>query len=115
MDLRIQQQIHGFLATCALWNLASLLDEEWIYNDILKEAMADDLKKPEAERVIAVLLKALDGLERTRGAARTNGVANLGALREGLVEKVGDVLTDKFVASQRTAVAQVIMETNVSL
>ncbi|KAF9058959.1 hypothetical protein BDP27DRAFT_1239753, partial [Rhodocollybia butyracea] len=35
MQEKIRQQIHGFSATCALWNLGSLLDEEWLYDDIL--------------------------------------------------------------------------------
>ncbi|KAK7467631.1 hypothetical protein VKT23_004685 [Stygiomarasmius scandens] len=35
MRERIHQQIHGFSATCALWNLGSLTGEEWLWDDII--------------------------------------------------------------------------------
>lgn len=86
-----------------------------IYDAVLKEAIADESKRPEADRVIAVILSALDGLERTRGAARVNGIGNLDVLKDRLVEKVGEVLADKIVASGRSAVAQAINEADLTL
>ncbi|KAF2467816.1 TAF-domain-containing protein [Lindgomyces ingoldianus] len=86
-----------------------------IYDDVLKEGMSDESRKPEAERVLAVILQALDSMERTRGASRVNGVGNLESLKARLVEKVGEVVGEKIVTSRRSAVAQVIMETDLSL
>jgi transcription initiation factor TFIID subunit 6 len=85
-----------------------------IYDDVLREAYADDSKKPEADRVLAIILRALDQLDGNR-VPRMNGVGSPGALKERLVEKVGVVVAEKIVKSERYGVAQVIMETNLSL
>jgi transcription initiation factor TFIID subunit 6 len=86
-----------------------------IYDAVLKEAVADDSKKAEADRVIAIILQGLDALEKTKGATSVNGVGNLPGLKDRLAEKVGEVIADKLVASGRSAVAQIIMETDMSL
>ncbi|KAF2871238.1 hypothetical protein BDV95DRAFT_595110 [Massariosphaeria phaeospora] len=85
-----------------------------VYDAVLKEAMGDETKKPEAERVLAVILSALDRLGR-RGATRVNGVSSLAGLRERLAGRVGDVVADKIVESGRSGVAQVILETDLSI
>ncbi|KAE9386418.1 hypothetical protein BT96DRAFT_1006114 [Gymnopus androsaceus JB14] len=55
MREKLWTQIQGFSATCALWNLVSLLDEEWLYDNILnclsellyfQRATAADESKP---------------------------------------------------------------------
>jgi transcription initiation factor TFIID subunit 6 len=88
-----------------------------IYDDVLKEALGDESKRAEAERVLAVILLSLDGLERSRGASatRVNGVGNLEGLRERLVEKVGEVVAEKLIASGRSHVAQILLETDIRL
>jgi transcription initiation factor TFIID subunit 6 len=86
-----------------------------IYDAVLKEALSDESRKPEADRVLAIILQGLDGLERTRGATRMNGVGNLEGVRDGLTEKVGEIVADRIVASNRSAVAQVVMEMDLSL
>ena len=86
-----------------------------LYDTVLREAMADEAKRPEAERVIAVILRALDGLDQTRGAARLNGVVDLDEQKEQLTEKVGEVLAEKIVASGRFAVAHIILNTDMNL
>jgi transcription initiation factor TFIID subunit 6 len=85
-----------------------------IYDAILKEALNDDVKKPEAERVVAVILNAMDRTGRPR-EARVNGVADLGQYRERLTAKVGDVLTERIIASGRSAVVQFILDADLSL
>ncbi|KAF2203941.1 Arf-domain-containing protein [Delitschia confertaspora ATCC 74209] len=81
-----------------------------IYDEVLKEAYGDDSKKPEADRVLSVILTALDNLERSQRLAltRVNGVGNIAAMRERLAEKVGEVLADSIVKSGRSGVAQII-------
>jgi transcription initiation factor TFIID subunit 6 len=85
-----------------------------IYDTILKEAINDEAKKPEAERVIAVLLENLDRCSRA-GEPRVNGVADLGQYRARLAEKVGNVLTEKIILSGRSAVVQLILDMDLSL
>ena len=86
-----------------------------IYDDLLKGAVAEESKKSEADRVLAVILKGLDLLERTRASSRVNGVANLGSLKDRLAEKVGDVVTEKIISSNRSSVAQIILEADLNL
>lgn len=87
-----------------------------IYDEVLKEAVADESRRPEAERVQAAILMALDELKKIRGPARANGVANLEGQRDRLAEKVGEVIADRLVASSnRTDVVQIILETDLSI
>ncbi|KAF2702837.1 TAF-domain-containing protein [Pleomassaria siparia CBS 279.74] len=86
-----------------------------IYDEVLKEALGDESKRAEAERVLALILYSLDQLERARSAARVNGVGDLETRRERLVEKVGDVVTERLIASGRWSVAQILLEIDVSL
>ncbi|KAF2280004.1 TAF-domain-containing protein [Westerdykella ornata] len=86
-----------------------------IYDTVLKEALADDIKRLEAERVIALILQALDRSERSPAAPRINGVANMESQREQLASKVGDVIADKIVLSGRSGVARLILESDLRL
>ena len=92
-----------------------LLPSLKLYDTILKEVINDEIRRPEAERVIAVILSALDKLDTRHGAARMNGIANLDDMKDGLAERVGDVIAEKIVASGRSAVAQKILESDISL
>lgn len=86
-----------------------------IYDEVLKEALNDESKKPDVDRVVAEILYGLDELVRYSTSARVNGVVDLAGQRQRLVEKVGGVLADKIVASERTAVAHLILETDLKL
>ncbi|CAI6295080.1 unnamed protein product [Periconia digitata] len=86
-----------------------------IYDEVLKEAMADESKKPDADRVLAEILYGLDELARSRISTRANGVVDLVGQRQSLTEKVGEVVAERIIASDRTAVAQVIMEANLRI
>ncbi|KAJ4293663.1 histone H4-like TAF Taf6, SAGA complex subunit [Kalmusia sp. IMI 367209] len=86
-----------------------------IYDEVLSESLADESKKGEAQRVLAVILQCLDEMERVRGATRANGVANIDSLKERLTDKVGEVVADSVIKSQRIAVAQAILETDLSI
>lgn len=86
-----------------------------IYDEVLAEALADESKKGEAQRVLAVILQCLDEMERVRGASRANGFANMEGLKERLTDKVGEVVADSLIKSQRSSVAQAILETDISI
>lgn len=86
-----------------------------LYDEILKEALADDSRKPEAERVLAVILQGLDKLEYNQTSSRVNGVGDLSALKERLTDKVGETVANQIVSSGRVAAAQIILETDVNL
>lgn len=86
-----------------------------IYDEALSEAIADDARKVEAQYVLATILTCLDDMERSRGASKVNGVANLESQRERLTDKVGQVVADQIIKSERTAVAQAILEADLNL
>jgi transcription initiation factor TFIID subunit 6 len=92
-----------------------LLPNLKLYDEVLKEAIADESRKPEADRVLAVILSGLDELSRTRGATRVNGVGDLEAQRARLTEKVGEVVADSLIASRRTEVAHLVLETDINM
>lgn len=86
-----------------------------LYDRLLKDAIGEESKKPEAERILALILQGLDKLVKVRGPARANGIANLEPLKDRLAEKIGDVVTDKIISSGRSSVAQIILEADVTL
>jgi len=86
-----------------------------LYDEILSEAIADESRKAEGERVLAQILLGLDSLMWARHGARANGTANQ-SNRERLVEKVGEVVADRLLASNgRGEVIRVIMETDLNI
>ena len=87
-----------------------------MYNDdVLKSALADEGKKGDAERVLAVLIESIKGLGTMASAAMTNGVADMEGLRERLNDKVGDVIADQIISNKLSSAAQVILETDVNI
>ncbi|KAF2646910.1 Arf-domain-containing protein [Massarina eburnea CBS 473.64] len=83
-----------------------------LYDEVLKEALADESKKHDVDIVLAEILKALDEFAKANGSARANGVANLGGQRERLADKVGDVVADRLIESSRSGVMQAIFDTD---
>jgi transcription initiation factor TFIID subunit 6 len=86
-----------------------------IYDPVLKEAMGDELRRLEAERVIAVILHALDSASRLRAGPRVNGIVDLSMQRDRLAEKVGDIIAEKIVSSGRSAVAQLVLDSDLTI
>ncbi|PVI00435.1 TAF-domain-containing protein [Periconia macrospinosa] len=86
-----------------------------IYDEVLKEALADESKKHDVDRVVAEILYGLDELSRSRVSARVNGAIDLAGQRQNLTEKVGEVMAERIIASERTAVAQIILEADVKI
>lgn len=86
-----------------------------LYNSILEEGLADETKKPEAERVLALLLMMIDRAAHEQRPLRANGVADLGSHRDTLAEKVGDMIADRVVDTGRSAAAQLILDSDLTL
>jgi transcription initiation factor TFIID subunit 6 len=87
-----------------------------MYNDdVLKSALADEGKKWDAEKVLAVLIDSIKGLGTMASASMTNGVADMEGLRERLNDKVGDVIADQIISNKLSSAAQVILETDVNI
>lgn len=87
-----------------------------IYNDdVLKGALADEGKKKDAERVLAILIEAIKALGNTTSAAMINGVADIEGLRDRLNDRVGDIIADQIIANKLSAAAQVVLETDVNI
>ena len=87
-----------------------------MYNDdVLKGALAEDNKKKDAERVLAILVEAVKALGNSTSTTMTNGVADIEGLRERLNDKAGDIIADQMIANKLSAAAQVILETDVNI
>lgn len=86
-----------------------------MYNDLLKDALADDAKRGDAERMVSFLMSSFTALARTTPATTTNGVANIESLRERLTDRIGDVLTEQIVSQNKVAEAQAILERDLSM
>ncbi|KAL5115615.1 histone H4-like TAF Taf6, SAGA complex subunit [Pleosporales sp. CAS-2024a] len=86
------------------------------YNDdVLKIKLAQENSRADTERVISLLLRALETMASSSRLPVANGTTNLQDLRERLNDKVGDVLTDRIISRQRNDVAKYLLEANVNI
>lgn len=86
------------------------------YNDdVLKVKLAEETGRNDIERVIGLLLRALESVATSSRVPVANGTSHLEDLKERLTEKVGDVLTDRIISRQRNDVAQYLLKANVSI
>lgn len=97
-------------------NLKSYSDE------VLNKHLSDENTKHDAERVVLLLYETLRGASqsnvaasRTHASAASNGTADLESLRERLVEKVGDVLTDRIISDRRKDIADFVLKSNTNI
>lgn len=85
-----------------------------LFDAVLKERLADEATRTEADMVVAVILRGLQSMER--GAAPlANGVASDEATKEKLVDKLGTVVGTKVLELGRPRLIAQILETDVSL
>ena len=87
-----------------------------LYDTILREA--DESRKMEAEMAIGAIMRGLELLERTaveRDEMMVNGTGDVEGARDKLVEKVGEVMADRIVASGRVKLVSAVLENDVSL
>lgn len=91
-----------------------LLPNLRLYDSILKEALADDSRRADAEMVIRALMKGLALLESAT-VAMVNGVGNSVDVRERLAEKIGDVLAERVAVSGRPRLVAAVLEADVDL
>jgi transcription initiation factor TFIID subunit 6 len=87
-----------------------------VYNDdVLKVKLAEENSRNDTEKVVSLLLRALESVAASSRLPMANGTTNLEDLRERLIEKVGDILTDRVIARQRNDVADFLLKANTSI
>ncbi|KAF1918707.1 hypothetical protein BDU57DRAFT_592785 [Ampelomyces quisqualis] len=87
-----------------------------VYNDdVLKAKLAEDNSRNDTERVVSLLLRALESVAASSRLPLTNGTTDFEGLRERLNEKVGDVLSDRIIGRQRKGVVEYLLKVNTSM
>ncbi|OAL51091.1 Arf-domain-containing protein [Pyrenochaeta sp. DS3sAY3a] len=85
-----------------------------MYNDdFLKKELADEGKRHDVEQLIAMFMGAFTALVRKSPGRTTNGTSSVESLREQLNERIGDVLTDQIIMSNKLAEAQAILDSDI--
>lgn len=84
------------------------------YDLVLKPGLADDQKKEQAERVVHALLGALSQLEHDSANA-SNGHPEGQALKEKLVDVVGEVLGGRIFEAGRPGLVSAVLEKDISI
>ena len=79
------------------------------YDEVLRPGMADEQKRDQAERVVSVLLGALEALE-SDVASKANGHAEGEQLKESLIEAVGEVLGQRIYESGRPGLVAAVLD-----
>jgi len=84
------------------------------YHLVLKPGLVDEQKMDHAERVAQALFRALEQLE-TDSTHSSNGHPEGQALRERLVDAVGDVLGDRIFQAGRPGLIAAVLEKDLSI
>ncbi|KAK8229393.1 hypothetical protein HDK90DRAFT_356748 [Phyllosticta capitalensis] len=85
-----------------------------LYEEVLKERLADESTKAEAEMVVAVLLRGLQTVE-SGVSPMTNGVGSGNESREKLVGKIGEVMGNKVYELGRPRLVAEILSTGTDI
>lgn len=84
------------------------------YDPVLKQGLADEQKRNQAERVVSVLLGSLQFLEQ-ESANLTNGHPEGAQLKERLSEAVGEVLGERIYESGRSETVSVVLDNSLTM
>jgi transcription initiation factor TFIID subunit 6 len=85
------------------------------YDLVLKQGLADEHKKDQAERVAQVLLESLQLLEQQSPRNTSNGHPEGRELKERLVEAIGEVLGGRVYESGRPGLVSVVLERDMAV
>lgn len=87
------------------------------YNDdVLKKQLSEENTRHDAEKVIGVIIAALEGAAAASRLPTANGTADDDTTRDRLVEKIGDNLTDRVLSSRHKArVVEYLLKANTSI
>lgn len=86
------------------------------YDTHLSEGVKDDAKKADAERVVEAIMRALNTLEQDSfGAAQSNGHPEGDALKERLIEAVGEVIGTRVYESGRQTLINAVLERDLAV
>lgn len=86
------------------------------YDEHLREGLKDDGKKADANKVVEVIMKALEYLEQDAiGTVQANGHPEGDALKERLVEAVGEVIGSKVFEEGRPTLVNAVLEKDLAV
>jgi transcription initiation factor TFIID subunit 6 len=86
------------------------------YDVHLQAGLKDESKREQAEHVVQAIMRALDLLEQDAvGMAHANGHPEGDALKERLVEAVGEVIGAKVFESGRQTLVNAVLETDLAV
>ncbi|KAF2090882.1 transcription initiation factor TFIID subunit 6 [Saccharata proteae CBS 121410] len=86
-----------------------------LFDVILKERLADENAKAEAEMVVMVILKGLKSIEKRGATLMTNGTAGGEETKSKVAEKVGEVIGEKVIQLGRPRLIEAVLDANVTL
>jgi hypothetical protein len=81
-----------------------------LYNTFLKEALADETKRPDAEKMAELLMASFTALAMADRPKTAPPFTDLDDVREQLNDKIGDYLADRIISQGKTVEAQVILQ-----
>ncbi|KAK5152343.1 hypothetical protein LTR04_006426, partial [Oleoguttula sp. CCFEE 6159] len=93
---------------------ALILPNLKVYDALLKQGVADEMKKTEAEMVIVAIIRALERLERD-STSMTNGHPDEEQLRRRLIDAVGEVVGSRIFELGRTRLMTAVLESDLTL
>ncbi|KAJ9639914.1 histone H4-like TAF Taf6, SAGA complex subunit [Coniosporium tulheliwenetii] len=85
-----------------------------VYDGLLKEGLADDARRADAEMVVAALLRALQKVERDT-VDMANGYGGGEELRSRLADKVGDVIASRVLEMGRPRLISAVLASDVNI
>jgi transcription initiation factor TFIID subunit 6 len=84
------------------------------YDQVLRPGLEDEQKKDQAERVAVALFRGLEQLEKDSANA-SNGHPEGQALKDRLVEVVGEVLGERVFRVGRPSLISAVLERDISV
>lgn len=83
------------------------------YDAQLKEGLADESKRADAEMVLAAILSILAEVEKSQGIASNGNDGTEGDVRDKLVEKAGEVIGSRVAELGRPGIIKVVLDIHV--
>ena len=81
----------------------------------LSEGIKDEAKKEQAEYVVLAIMRALEKLEQDSITTAANGHPEGEALKERLIEALGEVIGNKVFESGRQSLVNAVLERDVEI
>lgn len=87
-----------------------------MYNDdFLQKEAADESKKQSIEPLLELFVAAFGAMAKKSSARRANGSTDVESLRERLNARIGNILTDRLIAQNKSDEAHAILDADLNL